>query len=134
MSVQWIIADDPRTVSPPDALIVPLSSHIRRKREFFGVMKKHLRGLHSYSDNWDALYDALRDLSSLTGVKLVVLQHAGLPFAPDSRQRAIYLEFLSGLLGDGGDSEQNLTIVLPAMEKEAIAHLRGVAPPAGQLL
>lgn len=130
MSVQWSIAEDPHTISPLDALVVPLSSHIRRKREFFGVMRKHLRWLHCYSDNWDALYDALRDLSSLTGKQQVVLQHAGMPFEPDSRQRAIYLEFLSGLLTDGGDPERHLIIVLPTTETAAIAHLRGVMAPS----
>lgn len=133
MSVQWRITDDPHAASPLDALVVPLSSHIRRKREFFGVMKRHLRGLHCYSDNWDALYDALRDLSALPEKKPVVLQHAGMPFAPDSRQRAIYLDFLSGLLTDGGGPDQNLMIVVPATETAAIAHLRSVAAPSGPL-
>ncbi|HET6425845.1 MAG TPA: barstar family protein [Planctomycetaceae bacterium] len=129
MTVKLIVADDPQTVAPAGAVVVPVSSHIRRKREFFGVMKRHLRRLHLYSDNWDALYDALRDLSSLTDVPCVVLRHTGLPFAPDSRQREIYLEFLSGLLADGGTTPE-LWIVVPATESAAISHLRSAAEPS----
>lgn len=130
MTVQLIAADDPRTVAPTGAVMVPLSSHIRRKREFFGVIKRHLRRLHFYNDNWDALSDALRDLSSFTEAQCIVLQHAGLPFAPDSDQRETYLEFLSGLLADGVNAGADVWIVLPTAETAAISRLQSAAGPS----
>ncbi len=122
MTATLKVVDHVPQSSEPDALIVPLSSRIRRKRELFGVMKKHLRLPDMFSNNWDALHDALRDLSWLDGVKQVVLQHDGLPFAADSSHRATYLELLQGVMAEA-PAQPAVTIVLPSAETQAVRQI-----------
>jgi RNAse (barnase) inhibitor barstar len=124
MSAQLIVVDQPEAAAYPEALVVTISSHIRRKRELFGILKKHLRLSDSVCTNWDALHDAVRDLSWLSDVARVVLLHDGLPFKEDSSQRAIYLSFLQGLLAEGPSERPALAIVLPSSETDTIQELR----------
>lgn len=123
MSARLIVVEDPRAFCEANAVVVPVSSRIRRKRELFGVMKKHLRLPGCFANNWDAWNDALRDLSWLTDVKHVVLRHDGLPFPAESPHRATYLELLQSLLDEAPSANPAVTIVLPTAEQSAIRAL-----------
>ena len=126
MTVRLIVKDATSPSAFRDAAVVPLSAHIQRKRAFFGVMRKHLRLPNLYRDNWDALFDVLRDPDSFTAGKPIMLDHASLPFAENSPQRAIYLEFLQGLLAESESVPGEVLISLPAAEATAIEALRRV--------
>lgn len=114
MTTRLITVADPRSYAPASALVVPLSSHIRKKREFFGVIRKHLKLPGYFGGNWDALHDCLRDNSWLPEDTEIVLRHDGVPFAEASTQRAIYLELLQSLLQTTGEGHPQITIVWPA--------------------
>ena len=126
MTVRLIVNGAAQSSAMREALVVPLSAHIQRKRAFFGVLKKHLRLPNLYRDNWDALFDVLRDPETYAHARTVVLDHASLPFAADSPQRAIYLEFLEGLMSESDAVPGEVFISLPATEAAVFERLRRV--------
>jgi hypothetical protein len=60
------------------------------------LMEVYANGLHCpwFGRNWDALADALNDLSWLDG-QPVVIRHHDLPFDPGRRSRLVYLDILA---------------------------------------
>lgn len=113
MTACLLIVADPRSYTPPDALVVPISAYIRKKREFFGVLRKHLPLPGYFGGNWDALHDCLRDTSWLPENAEIVLRHESLPFDDKSPNRAIYLELLQSLIQTSGVGHPTVTIVWP---------------------
>lgn len=132
MTVRLVVKDETALSTPSDVVVIPLSSHIQRKRALFGVMRKYLRLPNLYRDNWDALFDVMRDPDSFTAGKSIILDHASLPFPENSPQRTIYLEFLQGLLAESESVPGEVLISLPAAEAAAIEVLRRVKSPDRQ--
>ncbi len=114
MTSRLVIVTDPRSYAPPGTVIVPLSAHIRTRRELFGVMRKHLKLPGYFGGNWDALHDCLRDRSWLPADTEIVLRHESLPFAEGSRHRATYLELIQSLLQSESEAPPHITVVWPA--------------------
>jgi hypothetical protein len=114
MAAGFHFTDDPAAFAARKTLIVCVPRQIRRKRELFGVLKKALQFPAYFGNNWDALNDCLRDLSRLgKEVQRVVLIHDGIPFAPQSRSRRIYLELLRGLATDPPSGAPEILVVFP---------------------
>lgn len=114
MTSRLVIVADPRGYAPPRAVVVPISAHIRTKRELFGIMRKHLQLPGYFGGNWDALHDCLRDCSWLPDDAEVLLRHDSLPFAEGRRHRVAYLELIQSLLQSPTDGPPHLTVVWPA--------------------
>jgi hypothetical protein len=110
------------TWTPPQGLVVRLSSATDRKRALFGTLKRRLGLPRHFGWNWDALNDALRDLSWLpAGTSRVTLLHDGVPFgAGSTKLRRIYLELLAGLVSDPPAEGPRWTVVFPEGEREAV--------------
>lgn len=74
------------------ARIIRLPAGLRSKRQ---LMDRYARQLSCpwFGENWDALSDALRDLSWL-GETPLVIEHADIPLAVAPHSRATYLSIL----------------------------------------
>lgn len=114
MTEKWIVAEDPMAYRDESALIVRLTNRIHRKRELMGVLRKQLKLPGYFGGNWDALHDCLRDLSWLQSMPRVVLLHESLPFAADSRNRAVWMEILQSLTQDPPPGTPEVIVVVPS--------------------
>lgn len=114
MTARVVLSSDPRNVSPPNAIVVPISAHIRTKRALFGVMRRFLQLPDYFGGNWDALHDCLRDCSWLPTGTEVVLRHTSLPFRDGSPHRATYLELIQSVLQSASDGPQQITVEWPS--------------------
>ncbi len=74
-------------------VIIPKS--VSSKTDLFRLFSENLSFPECFGENWDALYDCLRDLSWLHE-KRVVVAHDGIPAALSADDLRAYL----GLLGD----------------------------------
>jgi hypothetical protein len=110
------------TWTPPQGLVVRLSSATDRKRALFGTLKRRLGLPRHFGWNWDALNDALRDLSWLpAGTSQVTLLHDGVPFgAGSTKLRRVYLELLAGLVNEPPGEGPRWTVVFPEEERDAV--------------
>lgn len=125
MTSRLLFVADPRRDVPPGAIVVPLSAHIRTKRELFGVMRKHLKLPGYFGGNWDALHDCLRDGSWLPDDAEIILRHDSLPFADESQHRATYFELLHSLLEREADARPKITVVFPESTKDTVLTMLG---------
>ncbi len=125
MTSRLLFMSDPRSGLPPGALVVPLSAHIRKKRELFGVMRKHLHFPGYFGGNWDALHDCLRDLAWLPDDAEIILRHESLPFADGSHHRATYFELLQSLLERSPEERPTITVVFPESVKDVVTAALG---------
>lgn len=110
--------------TPPSGWVIPISEHIRGKRDLFGRLHKALQLPGYFGNNWDALNDCLHDLSWLPGVTHITLLHDGLPFGDGSQKlRTIYLQLLSGLTAPSDHEGPRWTIVFPEVCRAEVARL-----------
>lgn len=81
-------------------VIIPKS--VSSKADLFRLFSERLSFPKGFGENWDALYDCLRDLSWLHE-RRVVIAHEGIPAVLSADDLRAYL----GLLGDAVISWQN---------------------------
>jgi hypothetical protein len=105
----------------PAAHLVRIGAGVRRKRELLAQYDRALHLPDYFGWNWDALDEALRDLSWLAEPRRIVIVHADVPFAPHGKNRPEYLGLLSDLLADGA----KLTAVFPPSAKDDIIRAIG---------
>lgn len=95
------------------AVVLRVPAKIASKQDLMAVYKEGL-GCPWFGANWDALYDAVRDLSWL-GDKELVIEHADLPFGDKRRSRIIYFSLLQDALEDWQlENPTKLTVRIPA--------------------
>ncbi len=118
----FLFVPDVATWTPPPGLVIRMSAKIDRKRALFGTLKRRLGLPRHFGWNWDALNDALRDLSWLpAGTSQVTLLHDGVPFGVGSTTlRRIYLELLVGLANDPPGEGPRWVVVFPEEAREAV--------------
>jgi RNAse (barnase) inhibitor barstar len=113
----FVFVDDPRTFAVGEATAAFVSRHIRKKRQLFGVLHRHLGFPDHFGRNWDAINDCLQSRTTPT-----VLIHDGVPFGEHSQSRAIYLELLHGLLEPPRDGAPPMwTFVFPTSVRDVVA-------------
>jgi Barstar (barnase inhibitor) len=95
------------------AVVLTVPAKVASKQCLMAVYKQGL-GCPWFGANWDALYDAMRDLSWL-GDKDLVIEHVDLPFGEKRRSRILYFSLLQDALEDWQlENPAKLTVRIPA--------------------
>jgi hypothetical protein len=96
-------------------LVVVVPPGLATKAELLAELAAGLRLPAWFGHNWDALYDALCDLSHLDA-RRVLIAHADLPLA-DPDERTTYLDLLRDALDrrrrDGEGADRELLVAFP---------------------
>jgi RNAse (barnase) inhibitor barstar len=75
-------------------LVAVLPAGITTKEELLRELAKHLRFPGYFGENWDALWECIRDLSWLPNGP-VILEHSDVPLANDVESLKTYLSILN---------------------------------------
>lgn len=100
-------------------VIIPKS--VQSKADLLRLISERLSFPEGFGENWDALYDCLRDLSWLHE-RRVVIAHEGIPTVLSADDLRAYL----GLLGDAviswqsNPGEHELIVVFPSNTSTAL--------------
>ena len=100
-------------------VVIPKS--ITSKADLLSLFSERLSFPKGFGANWDALFDCLRDLSWIRGIRVVVV-HEGIPAMLSADDLRAYL----GLLGDAVVSWQKkpgaheLVVIFPAKETKQV--------------
>ena len=75
------------------------------------------------ANNWDSLFDCLRDFSWIEKRVIQILHH-DLPMSDDVEGQRVYLSLLADAVGDWqGDEAHRLEVVFPLRCKATVQHL-----------
>jgi len=111
-------------VSP--ALVAEMPAGIETKEALLNELYRRLCFPDYFGDNWDALWECIRDLSWLPSGP-VVLAHHDLPLAGDVASQKTYLSILRDAVEKRwpvpGQRFRDLVVVFPPHTKEQIAWL-----------
>ena len=95
-------------------LIVRVPRGVRSKEKLLRILADKLRLPGYFGGNWDALEDALRDLTWLPAGRNVVIVHEDLPFGAGGENRGIYLAILKNAAEHwGANGQRAFQVVLP---------------------
>lgn len=111
-------------VSP--ALVVEMPAGIKTKEALLDELYQRLRFPDYFGDNWDALWECIRDLSWLPAGP-VILKHHDLPLAGDVASQKTYLSILRDTVEKRwpveGQRLRDLVVVFPPEFREQVAWL-----------
>lgn len=109
---------------------VTIPARISSKQTLLEIYSRQL-GCPWFGHNWDALADALNDLSWLHD-RPVVIRHDDLPFGPGRRSRSLYLDILAEAVSRWQvDNPGRLRVLFPEAD---LAGLCSLAPRSDQSL
>ncbi|QDV32124.1 Barstar (barnase inhibitor) [Planctopirus ephydatiae] len=107
---------------------VTIPARISSKQTLLEIYSQQLR-CPWFGHNWDALADALNDLSWLHD-RPVVIRHEDLPFGPGRRSRNVYLDVLAEAVSRWQvDDPGRLRVLFPEAD---LAGLYGLTPRSDQ--
>lgn len=103
-----------------DEFVVDVPKGIRSKADLISHLSQLANFPASFGRNWDALLDALRDLSWIPNRSIVVL-HRDIPLRNEMTESKIYLDLLTELLHDWAGSPE-LDAIQPPSGWDYIHH------------
>ncbi len=107
-----------------DNLFVQIPAEIKTREELFSVLSEKLNFPEYFGQNWDALYDLLRDFSWISQ-HTVILAHTDIPLAEPALQKT-YLEILRDSVSDWKPGEAHkLVVTFPSSLQRKISELLG---------
>ena len=110
----FVFVESPDDSKDDQALIVRVPRGVRSKEKLLRILADKLRLPGYFGSNWDALEDALRDLTWLPPGRGVVIVHEDLPFGAGGENRAIYLAILQSVIEHwAANGQRAFRVVLP---------------------
>jgi len=98
---------------------VQILTGIKTRDELFSILSEKLNFPEYFGQNWDALYDLLRDFSWISE-HTIILAHNDIPLAEPALQKT-YLEILRDSVSDWKPGEQHkLVVTFPSSLQEKI--------------
>jgi lysozyme family protein len=120
VSFNFQFVDIPASYSAPKTRVARLPKRIRSKRTLLKSLAQRLQLPGWFGGNWDALEDALRDLSWLPEGEAVAIVHDDLPFGR-GESRGIYLAILSSAMNHWRErGDRQFVAVFPGSAQTAM--------------
>ena len=114
----FVFVESPDDFKDDEALIVRVPRGVRSKEKLLRILAGKLRLPGYFGGNWDALEDALRDLTWLPAGQRVVIMHADLPFGAGGENRGIYLAILQSVAEHwAANGQRTFEVVLPETDR-----------------
>jgi RNAse (barnase) inhibitor barstar len=112
--------ESPRDFRDESALVVRVPRGVRSKEKLLMILADKLRLPGYFGGNWDALEDALRDLTWLPAGRGVSIVHEDLPFGAGGENRGHYLGILQSAAEHWAtNGQRSFRVVLPESAREA---------------
>ncbi|HVA48799.1 MAG TPA: barstar family protein [Pirellulales bacterium] len=110
----------PLQLNVGDDLIAHVGSGIRTRAKLFSILRHELRLPDYFGENWDALFDCLRDLSWIKQRRVVIL-HSELPQL-GADDLWVYLDLLSECIKDWKPADDHpLIVVFPEAARQVVS-------------
>ena len=117
----FAFVQSPREFKDEAALVVRVPRGVRSKEKLLRILADKLRLPGYFGGNWDALEDALRDLTWLPAGRGVVIVHEDLPFGAGGENRGIYLAILQSVAEHWtASNKRSFRVVLPKSVEVAL--------------
>jgi RNAse (barnase) inhibitor barstar len=117
----FVFVELPGEFKDESALVVRLPRGVRSKEKLLKILADKLRLPGYFGGNWDALEDALRDLTWLPAGQGVVIVHEDLPFGARGENRGQYLGILQSAAEHwAAKGQREFRVVLPESVRGSI--------------
>jgi barstar (barnase inhibitor) len=115
----FIFADMPESKELDADFVIKIPANISSKESLFSIFEREGHFPNGFGGNWDALLDCLRDLSWISGKRVMIL-HESLPLKETPKDCDVYLGILSTAVADWKQARSNK--ILPAVKWQYVDH------------